>query len=432
MELTGFGPCLPQFLPLGQPELNSRPPGVSSTVQPLALTLSAAAAAAAPHTPCTHPQSNPSQRLWSGGKWGATGFGVHISWLQLRNWLTPSSCPWSWSVVLLCSVACCRWERNTGSCMRICWYLWGPQHKWKTPCNQVTSNRCCIHLKSVESTSVLQELRFWESRIVSDLPATTASYTDHCTDIDSCTLIDTPSRSMCLRTHSLAGIEALIYTHGVTHIDERAYAHIHSSWVSDLICTFSHTLKPAAVDRHIREHANTPRRSAPWWTAALMRSDRIGCFLSFPLAFPPSGDTHRCLGERDPASCGCVQGQLVKTGRWRPRVKKRRRRRHQLLSVGVNSTSRRTQRYANDKQRISGISCIPFQVNAPQRARLTRWLRSEVASIPMLRLREGHTYLQRNKSKESWLNFDICTFQISKPAHIQGFCFLFGVRPVFV
>lgn len=49
-ELTGFGPCLPRFLPHGQPQPNSHPLRVDG----LSLLLPDSAVA---HTPNTHPQS---------------------------------------------------------------------------------------------------------------------------------------------------------------------------------------------------------------------------------------------------------------------------------------------------------------------------------------------------------------------------------------
>lgn len=208
MELTGFGPCLPQFLPLGQPELNSRPPGVSST---LSLSLSLLPLLLTPLHP---PSVKPSQRWRSGGSEGPLALGP---WLQLRNCLTPSSCPSSPSVVLLWGLLLRdykRWSLHEDTLVVL-----GSSAYNDVRC--ASGNGCPGNLSEVEG-----ERANWACSGDSVLGVKGCQWpTSYCSFLyrslhwyrQSHTLIHTPSRSMCLRTHSLAGIKALIYTHGLTH-----------------------------------------------------------------------------------------------------------------------------------------------------------------------------------------------------------------------
>lgn len=320
-------------------------------------------------TPLHPPSVKPSQRWWSGGSEGPLALGP---WLQLRNCLTPSSCPWSPSVVLIWGLLLRDYK---------CWSL----HE-DTLVVLGSSAYNDVHCASGNGrpgnlSEVEGERADWACSGASVLGVSGCQWpTSYCSFLyrslhwyrQSHTLIHTPSRSMCLQTHSLAGIKALIYTHGLTH-PALMIEHMHThtlpvgQWLNMHILAHTRT-HCCLIDTHAHSRTH-PRRSAQWWTAVLMCSDRIGCFLSFPLAFPPSGDTHRCLGERDPASCGRVRwgGGDDRDDEWGVR--------HQLLPGGVNSTSRHTQRYMNDKQRISGVSCISFQMNAPQHARRARWFR---------------------------------------------------------
>lgn len=150
-------------------------------------------------TPLHPPSVKPSQRWWSGGSEGPLALGP---WLQLRNCLTPSSCPWSPSVVLIWGLLLRDYK---------CWslhedtlvVLGSSAYIMMFTVHQVTDALgICLKSKESESTERAQELRFWESTVVSDLPATAASYTDHCTDIDSHTHSYTHPRGLCVYGHT--------------------------------------------------------------------------------------------------------------------------------------------------------------------------------------------------------------------------------------
>lgn len=153
------------------------------------------------------------------------------------------------------------------------------------------------------------------SMVVNDLPAT-AAILHRSLHWDRCTHSYTHPQGLCVYGHTHdQGANVHTWSH-IPCIDEHTYAHTHinSLWVSDLICTYlhTHTLGQLLIDLHMHTPTHTPWRSTEWWTAVLMCSDRLGCFLSFPLAFPPSGDTHRCLGERDPPPAGAFGGSWWK------------------------------------------------------------------------------------------------------------------------
>ena len=129
-----------------------------------------------------------------------------------------------------------------------------------------------------------------------------------------------------------------------------------------------------------------------------MCSDRIGCLLSFPLAFPPSGDTHRCLGERDPASCRRVRGAAGETGTIETMGGKANSsgtscfcQRPHRMGIDVNSIFH----HINNEHQISGLSCISFQVNASG-INSNKPLSPVLKHVrPGLRLRGRHKYLRR-------------------------------------
>lgn len=269
-----------------------------------ALSLSAAATA---HTP-TPTLSQTQSKMVKWGKWGATGFGALVAAEKLPDTILVSLVP-----------KCGADLRPVAEGLQVLVLAWG--HAGGFGVLSIYNDVHCAsgngrpgNLSEVEG-----ERADWACSGASVLGVYGCQWpTSYCSFLyrslhwyrQSHTLIHTPSRSMCLRTHSLAGIKALIYTHGLTH-PALMIEHMHThtlpvgQWLNMHILAHTRT-HCCLIDTHAHSRTH-PRRSAQWWTAVLMCSDRIGCFLSFPLAFPPSGDTHRCLGERDPASCGRVR-----------------------------------------------------------------------------------------------------------------------------
>lgn len=296
--------------------------------------------------------------------------------LQLGNWLTPSAFPVQKSVVLLWALSL-RDHKNQ-SCERTCWCR-GPTTKtsaglisWiRFPVDGYSTFWLFVKTQHEDNTvNNIRSLGFWSQGLSVTYQLLQLSHTDHCTDTDSHT--HTLEVYVFMDTLTLWDQGANIHTwsHALC-IDEQAYAHthIHSLWVSDLICTYLHILKHSGVTRAHVQPCTLKVSSMMDSSPDVLWQNRLLAFISTclsPIRWHPQVPRRERSCRRIRGAAGEMGTIETMSGTANDSGTSCFCQRPHKMGIDVNSIVHHVVWYMNDRHQISGLSCTFFQVNASE------------------------------------------------------------------